>query len=374
MKPTASGTDNGADASARSAEEPAEVGAVAPTSRNLTLEEERDVLRLLRGLDRRHPVRRVAEQILKRESIRVEAILPLFKTLSKPIGLYWREQEAAAWALGRAPLTLSQRRVAAEALLPILHPEWGLDIRSRFQIALGRLLLISLPLTLWVYTLQGGNSDWYSPFMVLFISLAVCGCALPFVLPISSVIEDNRRERVRARAILALGHLRVPHGLDGIASALDEAFGPNLSLWKSRERRAAEAALPAILTTLTHEHYGRLARETVPNLCLAFPRANDSLILAILAALEKIGDGRAVKPVEKLAQSGRSETVRTAAENLLPLLRERQGQENAQTVLLRAAAAPETPANLLLRPAQSVHEGDPATLLRSSASENAPTS
>lgn len=335
-----------------------------------TPREEKAIRRLLRGLDRRHPVRRAAERALRGEPVPSDAIPPLFRALAKPSGLHWHEQELATWTLGSLTLTATQRRVAAESLLPILEPKWGLDLGERLKIATGRLLLLSLPVTLWVYTLDnGGRSNVYNPLAVLFYSLVCCALLTPLVLPVSALIEDNRRNRVRARAITALGRLRVPHGLDGIANALYETYGMRSSVGSKRVRAAALTALPAVLATLTPEHYGRLASATVPNLCEALVSPDEPLVLAVLDALQLIGDGRAIKPVERLIVNSRSERVRETARHLLPLLAERHSQENNSRLLLRATTAPDTPAGMLLRPAQAYSESDPAMLLRSSASE-----
>lgn len=69
---------------------------------------------------------------------------------------------------------------------------------------------------------------------------------------------------------------------------------------------------------------------------LLYTRHSD-LHLAILQALEKIGDRRAVKPVERLAKRGRTLAIREEAARILPILRGRQPLENAPATLLRAS-------------------------------------
>ncbi len=99
----------------------------------------------------------------------------------------------------------------------------------------------------------------------------------------------------------------------------------------------------------------------------------ENFVLAVLKALEQVGDSRALPLVEKLAQ-GDAETyqekrIRDAAQACLPFLRQRIEQESASRQLLRAASASGVPADTLLRPAQSVSETGPEQLLRASALE-----
>ena len=91
--------------------------------------------------------------------------------------------------------------------------------------------------------------------------------------------------------------------------------------------------------------------------------------MGALEALGKIGDGRAVYTVERLAARGKSSAIRQAAAQILPILQERQRAENAPGVLLRAANRPGSDVNNLLRPAEEAAPTDPQQLLRANITE-----
>jgi hypothetical protein len=87
---------------------------------------------------------------------------------------------------------------------------------------------------------------------------------------------------------------------------------------------------------------------------------------AIIRAMEQIGDERALKAMERIANmSGRSPArlrLKRAAADCLPALRERIREEAAPDLLLRAAVS-ESDAELL-RPTTNTAQPDSVTLLR----------
>jgi hypothetical protein len=87
------------------------------------------------------------------------------------------------------------------------------------------------------------------------------------------------------------------------------------------------------------------------------------LKIAILKALEQIGDQKAVATVERLATSSKNGGVRLAAQECLPFLRERVQQVQVEQSLLRASG-PTTATDTLLRPAAGGTEAAPEQLLR----------
>jgi hypothetical protein len=91
---------------------------------------------------------------------------------------------------------------------------------------------------------------------------------------------------------------------------------------------------------------------------------DEALLLVVLEALGRVGDGRAVLPVERLEKKGRTAQIRRAAAAILPILRDRQDKENAHATLLRASTTPNDAPNVLLRPAHFVQDGSPLELLR----------
>ena len=89
----------------------------------------------------------------------------------------------------------------------------------------------------------------------------------------------------------------------------------------------------------------------------------DELKLAILKALEQVGDENAIPVVEKLAAESRNVEVRNAAIECLPFLRQKSAQVTPGRTLLRAAAEPQSEATLL-RAAAANASPPPIELLR----------
>ena len=138
----------------------------------------------------------------------------------------------------------------------------------------------------------------------------------------------------------------------------------------------AHNALLEILPLLTPEHYGRLEAATVPELNnllrMASPLSappgtlvhSEPLCEAVLNALAVVGDGRSVKPAQKLAAKCRNAKIQAKALEILPVLLARQAKEQAHSVLLRGSSAPPAPEKELLRAAGAAPETAPETLLR----------
>ena len=101
---------------------------------------------------------------------------------------------------------------------------------------------------------------------------------------------------------------------------------------------------------------------------------NAPLVLAILKALEQIGDGGALPYVEKLAEgngqylAAKDGRVWNAAKACLPFLRERAAQESVSKTLLRPSAEAASP-DTLLRPVTGRTETPPQQLLRANHAE-----
>jgi len=89
------------------------------------------------------------------------------------------------------------------------------------------------------------------------------------------------------------------------------------------------------------------------------------LKIAILRALEQIGDAKAIPTVERMARSAKDGRVRIAAQDCLPFLRERVEEEQIGQNLLRASG-PNIQMETLLRPASGNTEDKPEQLLHPS--------
>ena len=125
-------------------------------------------------------------------------------------------------------------------------------------------------------------------------------------------------------------------------------------------------ALSRLLPTLTEKHYGQLGSDATPELCnlLTTNLYDRPFAEKALAAIGKVGDGRAVKTVEKLAQLRRESPLRELAASVLPILMARREQENHSAMLLRGSSAPPVEAGELLRAAAQSAPTPPEMLLR----------
>ena len=96
----------------------------------------------------------------------------------------------------------------------------------------------------------------------------------------------------------------------------------------------------------------------------ALLHTNDAVLrVAALKAIGHIGGGCILPEVEAQAHSP-DLTIRQAALEALPALRERARREAESQTLLRGACAPPTGGDVLLRPAPPVHSANPAEMLR----------
>ena len=127
-------------------------------------------------------------------------------------------------------------------------------------------------------------------------------------------------------------------------------------------------ATDADLLTLRHRKmlYGLLRSGIDAYYHQYFRRSN--LSIAILSALEQIGDEKAVPHVAKLARTAREPQVRAAAQECLPFLQERAEQTRIEQTLLRASTSATTP-DMLLRPTIAIAPTEPQQLLRASGAE-----
>jgi HEAT repeat protein len=89
-----------------------------------------------------------------------------------------------------------------------------------------------------------------------------------------------------------------------------------------------------------------------------------SLVLAAVRALEFVGTGQTIKPMQRLAKRGAYGVIRAEAARALPILEERRKQEQASLVLLRGSAPPAASADELLRAAAGEPQTPPEQLLR----------
>lgn len=123
---------------------------------------------------------------------------------------------------------------------------------------------------------------------------------------------------------------------------------------KDVTREAAEALL--ILLPQLKASDAHLLNDEQRSILYKQIRGKDTkLILAILKALEQVGDEKAVpfvqERIDRKHSSGDVLRIQTAAQECMPALKARVEQERAAHTLLRATTANESDSDVLLRPA-----------------------
>lgn len=294
----------------------------------------RAVLRLIRA--RRLPGRRYREVRL-----RALATLPVL------------ERAILATRLSAAAESASREAEASEA--PVAVVRMRDELGQKPQMRLGFLVAA------WAVIVPGGLSlclqsarqgDW--PLAILYAAAAVAATQL-HRLTLFAHHARLVRSLLREKDVSAVGRLA------------------EASLWPSPQVQAAalgaltrllpmmKASDAHVLTTYQRQClYALLQRG---NAC-AHPEA----AIALLRALEQIGDVAAIRPVRDLASmpetSARAAAVRRAAHECLPALLECARRNTDPQVLLRPAGAPTDEADLLLRPLEAGVHGDERLLVR----------
>ncbi len=162
-------------------------------------------------------------------------------------------------------------------------------------------------------------------------------------------------------AACAVGVMGIGSGLHGQMTVLVanipesdvRAIGPLLEAMRYADMQGIpQRALKELLPLLTPADAVLFTDAHRQSLHLALDDVNTDLVVLLLGALEKIGDGRSIGPVTRLANgNGRARVdpqVLRAAQHCLPLLEARAVYDTANHTLLRASAMePETGAGLL---------------------------
>jgi hypothetical protein len=336
--------------------------------------EEQSIRKHLRHIHNRHRVCLLAFARLRGVSLSEEAIEFLLETLQTTRESLWRHRVVAARTLSQTPLTPKQQETLLTTLYDFLsYPEYPLKLYQASRPILKITFIATVGLTALVTYLS-----WISKvkedgiveiFIFLFLTLTVF--VFPFLFPVFMLLRSNRDTEERIASLATLERLPDPRSASVLTTWACHA--------SSEIRGAAERALLTVLPTLTTTHYGQLAAHVVPDLCRilngdrrSYPVASEALILATLDALEKIGDGRALSPVQRIAVANFPSCQRKA-QSILPILQERQERERHSGMLLRAASAPETTPEELLRPATEATATASEQLLRPSFSDNLET-
>ena len=234
---------------------------------------------------------------------------------------------------------------AIEPLVTILHTEIC-GRRWRRAVSLLGLALAVFGFVAAMTRLRAGDTNW-----LLGTTLGYVACCLL----LGSLAQATRRERSATRLLRRIDDVRA------IAPLLESLRFPPREITQTvlirllRRLRAGDSSL-LDGSPRTHLH-GALKQATRRLFGTCF---SIGYIVAVLKALEQIGDAAALPYVEFLAFSARQPDIRTAAQECLPFLRER-AEQTGQT-LLRAAGteAPE----FLLRSTGDLSDPLPSHLLR----------
>lgn len=313
------------------------------------------IRRLCQRVPGRNRIYQIAMKHLRGAPLNGEEVRTLELAARALSGFRIREQELAVALLADIPLSEEQQASVRSLFTDILTAKQWNDNMSLFLL---RLLLLGL-LFGWITFLLTADSILAQ---ISGVSLLAWGY-LPFY-PMHATWEDRKLNRLRAEVMRACGRQRLLSMPDAVADGVFYATGLQQTLGCRKVREAATQALPEMLAALTPEHYGQLPAGTTPALCRVLYHPDNRLVALVLDALGKVGDGRAVAPVEQMMRRGRTPELRAEAERILPMLQERKRQEEAHSSLLRPSSVPEDTPEVLLRPATAQSCVEPETLLR----------
>lgn len=285
---------------------------------------------------RRSPVRPLLESVLKREPIALSDLSTLAGAFYKSVWWTWREPMAAAWILGKLNLGDEVRDWVIEQLVAVLDQQTH----------------VRTPKAAWNYA-----CCWFA------FSNGIFFWALPLLL-----VVENRSDRVRAAAARALGEQRSAFALTSLLMAATDGEETVRGNCTRGVRRAAREALRQVVDALPADCYGEMPDQIVSRCIELLRKPDEALSETMLIALEKFAGGNALKPVQQMAQRGRTPRLRALSDMVIPVLERRSVLERAKESLLRAASAP-VDASKLLRPAGSGQREEEDKLLRPASAE-----
>jgi hypothetical protein len=193
----------------------------------------------------------------------------------------------------------------------------------------------------------------YAFLLQLLIVFAVAGLLLVYIFMASLRIRKVRE-------------------VDQLSQVNDSRIvGPLIGIYRYADidtRDTVRNTLLRLLPELRANDASALNSPQREELRLLLEEEDGQLILAILKALQQIGDAQDLDAVEKvMGQEWRKPAVREAAEACLPFLRSNIQQQRTSQTLLRASDPPSAPTELL-RPALPT-ESEPQELLRPSTGQ-----
>lgn len=317
-------------------------------NRNIDSDDNEKILKAIRSLRKDNPLRQQAEIVMADPTVQLEDLQPILGTYYERSIAKANHHIVALWLVKNANLSDDQRSTFAHTLSMLL--DTALISRRRRSIAkrwFGRIMLIAIMALFTAWNFEAYIFIYGELMMVTFA--VFCGV----------LWNDNCRLTQSRFLIEAIGHLAEPGTIASIATA--SKYGVL--------RESAQSALAEVTANLRPEHYGTLPAQTVPALCDALKKADHITTLVILKALSIIGDGRAIRAVERLALNPPTPDIGAKAKDLLPILKHRELESKAPTQLLRACDAAGNGKVELLRGVSDLTAGDPALLVRAVGAE-----
>ena len=231
-------------------------------------------------------------------------------------------------------------------------------------------LFIFLPISLISFLLLTHNNFLYLMWLAL-LFVPVVGMTVMGVRASLKKPTWNAEELARLGGVNAVGtllDLLMAPGASGQRTQLYAALTELLPHMKAGDAAMLTAVQRGILLWLLKEDYAWFVS----------PAVYQNYRLAILKALEQIGDADAIPVVEHLA-NGRARTaeqqaLKAAALECLPLLRVKSQSVEAPQTLLRASLRDPSASGVLLRPAAFAADANPQQLLRADDSTAPPPS
>lgn len=310
-----------------------------------------EILKTIRSLRKANPLRRQAELVLADPGAKIEDLQPILSALQFGGVFNDKDHTVASWLITHSDWSCSQSVTMSKALCGSLYVAmsgWksgGVGLRWSYP----PLVLLAL------YVASILSSARHVSFGLVMETLAVVFCAPITVL----MLRGKSKARQVKLVIESLGYVGEPDSIGALATAI--RYG---SL-----RDTVQASLAEVTYRLGPEHFGNLPAQTVPALCDALKKADNATILVILRALSIIGDGRAIRAVERLSLNPPTAEIGQAASDLLPILRQRDAESKAPTQLLRASETGADGKQELLRGVSGTIADDPAMLVRAAGVE-----
>jgi hypothetical protein len=206
---------------------------------------------------------------------------------------------------------------------------------------------------------QFGSLPYEGTLILLSVSCLAMAVGLATYMPIAAhkILYDILTKTHDTRLIGPLLMMLLPDPVAGTSALID---------LQDPSRRALSGALKVLLPSVRQDTILTKDQMQVLLSLLDRPYQDVPLTLAILKALEQIGDESAIPVVERLADEWRhNPKVTQAAQECLPSLQKRVEETKHARTLLRASSNGESvPTEMLLRPAVNATPDGPDQLLR----------